>query len=132
MRSMPRRVNTEVWMATSSGCIWYTNPPTCAYSPSVFSRTTTKSISPPLRLRQRRLDARIEIRRPHVGILIERPANGQQQAVQRDVVGNLGMPHGAQQDGVARLQQVDGAGGHHAAPAEISAPRPSRNPETQS
>ena len=34
------------------------------------------------------------------------------------MVGNLGVPHGAQKDGVARLQQVDGAGGHHAPPAE--------------
>ena len=28
------------------------------------------------------------------------------------------MAHGAEQNGVARLQQVDGAGRHHAAPAE--------------
>src|SRR5581483_9158878 len=29
------------------------------------------------------------------------------------------MAHGAQVDGIAGLQQVDGPGGHHAAPAEI-------------
>ena len=29
------------------------------------------------------------------------------------------MAHGAQQNGVAGLQQIDGAGGHHAAPAEV-------------
>ena len=115
---MPRRVNTDVWIATSSGCCWYRNPPTCAYSPSVFSRTTTMSILPPLRRRQRRLHARIQLRRPDVGVLIERAPDGQQQPVQRDVVGDFGMPDGAQQNGVAGLQQIDGAGGHHAAPAE--------------
>ena len=118
MRSMPRRVKTEVWIATSSGWCWYTNPPTCAYSPSVFSRTTTKSISPPRGFAQRRLHAGIEKRRPHIGVLIESPPDGQQQPVQRDVIGNIGMADRAQQDGVAGLQQVDGAGGHHAAPAE--------------
>ena len=81
---------------------------------------------------QRRCHAGIEIRRAHVGVLIEGAADGQQQAVERDVVGNLGMAHGAQQNGVAGLQQVDGAGGHHAGPSGNSAPRPSRNPETQS
>ena len=72
-----------------------------------------------MRLGERRLHARIEIRRPHVGVLIEGAADGQQQAVEGDVVGDLGMAHGAQQDGVAGLQEVDGAGGHHASPAAV-------------
>ena len=43
---MPRRVNTEVCTATSSGKPLYWKPPTLAYSPSVFSRMTTMSMSP--------------------------------------------------------------------------------------
>ena len=39
--------------------------------------------------RQRRFDAAIEHRRPHVGVLVEGAPDGQQQAVQRDVIGNL-------------------------------------------
>ena len=75
-------------------------------------------MSPPLAPASGDCHARIEIRRPHVGVLVERAPDGQQQPVERGVVGDLRMPHGAQQDGVARLQQVDGPGGHHAPPAE--------------
>ncbi len=75
-------------------------------------------MSPPRGLRERRFHAGIEICGPHVGVLIERAADGQQQAVKRGVVGNIGMADGAEQDGVAGLEEVDGAGGHHAAPAE--------------
>ena len=75
------------------------------------------SIWPPSLPGQRRFDTRIEIRRTHVGILIEGAADGQQQAVQRDVIGNVGMADGAQQDGIAGLQQIQRAGGHHACPS---------------
>ena len=35
------------------------------------------------------------------------------------MIGDFGMADGAEQDGVAGLQEIDGAGGHHAAPAEV-------------
>ena len=44
--SVPWRVKTAVWTATSWAVPACTCPPTCAYSPSVFSRTTTTSMSP--------------------------------------------------------------------------------------
>ena len=75
-------------------------------------------MSPPLGRASGRLHAGIQIGRPHIGVLVEGAADGQQQAVQRGVVGNFGMAHRAEQNGVAGLQQIDGAGRHHAAPAE--------------
>ena len=44
-RSTPMRVFTEPWVATSCGVPRRRNPPSPAYVPSVFSRTTTKSQS---------------------------------------------------------------------------------------
>ena len=49
-RSTPLRVKIACWMAISSSVPWNMRPPTELYSPSVFSRTTQKSISPGLRL----------------------------------------------------------------------------------
>ena len=68
---------------------------------------------------QRRVHAGIEVGRTHIGVLIEGAPDGQQEAVQRGVVGNFGMSHGAEQDGIAGLEEIDGAGRHHAAPAEV-------------
>ena len=76
-------------------------------------------MSPPLGRASGELHAGIEIGRTHVGVLIEGAADGQQQAVQRGVIGNFGMADRAEQDGVAGLQQIDRAGRHHAAPAEV-------------
>jgi hypothetical protein len=45
IRSVPRRVKTAVCTATSVSVPPCTLPPTCAYSPSVFSRTRTMSIA---------------------------------------------------------------------------------------
>ena len=50
MRSTPLRVNTDCWNTISRSVPSYMRPPTDEYSPSVFSRTTTKSMSPGLRL----------------------------------------------------------------------------------
>ncbi len=44
MRLMPCRVNTASWMAVSPGPPWPNLPPTWLYSPSLFSRTITRSI----------------------------------------------------------------------------------------
>ena len=45
IRSQPRRVKTALWTPSSSGKPMYWKPPTLAYSPSVFSRITTMSMS---------------------------------------------------------------------------------------
>jgi hypothetical protein len=50
MRSVPLRENTDCWNTTSRSVPSHIRPPTDEYSPSVFSRTTTKSMSPGLRL----------------------------------------------------------------------------------
>ena len=50
MRSTPTRVITVCWVTNSRSVSGNMRPPTEEYSPSVFSRTTQKSISPGLRL----------------------------------------------------------------------------------
>ncbi len=50
MRSTPLRVKTVCWNTVSRSVPSNMRPPTDEYSPSVFSRTTTKSMSPGLRL----------------------------------------------------------------------------------
>ena len=49
MRSTPLRVKTDSWNTISRSVPSNSRPPTDEYSPSVFSRTTTKSMSPGLR-----------------------------------------------------------------------------------
>ena len=41
---MPRLVKTASWIAVSSGSPWLKRPPTSLYSPSLFSRTITRSM----------------------------------------------------------------------------------------
>lgn len=48
MRSTPTRVITVSWQTISRGVFSNSRPPTSLYSPSVFSRTMTKSIAPGL------------------------------------------------------------------------------------
>ncbi len=50
MRSVPLREKIDSCVANSSGVPPYMRPPTDEYSPSLFSRTTQKSMSPGLRL----------------------------------------------------------------------------------
>ncbi|CFE02702.1 Uncharacterised protein [Bordetella pertussis] len=49
-RSAPTRVNTLSWITTSRSVPANSRPPLLEYSPSVFSRTMKKSMSPGLRL----------------------------------------------------------------------------------
>src|SRR4051812_46125337 len=49
MRSVPRREKIACWVANSFSVPSYMRPPIDEYSPSLFSRTTQKSISPGLR-----------------------------------------------------------------------------------
>ena len=95
------------------------SPPTCAYSPSVFSRTTTKSMSPRIASRERAAHARVEHGRPHARVLIEAAANRQQQAVERDVVLQPRIADGAEEDRVERPQQIQRVGRHHPAVLEV-------------
>ena len=44
-RSVPRRVKTDSWTASSSSVPWCRRPPISEYSPSLFSRTITMSTS---------------------------------------------------------------------------------------
>ena len=85
-------------------------PPICAYSPSVFSRTTTKSMSPAVRPASGLAHAGIEHRRPHAGVLIEAAANRQQQPVERDVVLQPRIADGAEEDRVERPQPIERVG----------------------
>src|SRR5438270_5735712 len=48
MRSVPRLEKTESWVANSFSVPAYMRPPAFEYSPSLFSRTTQKSMSPGL------------------------------------------------------------------------------------
>ncbi|MNC86165.1 hypothetical protein D3C83_18030 [compost metagenome] len=50
MRSTPWRENTACCVTNSRSVPAYMRPPTEEYSPSLFSRTTQKSMSPTLRL----------------------------------------------------------------------------------
>jgi hypothetical protein len=56
---------------------------------------------------QRRGDAGQHARRPDVGVLVERLADGEPQAPQRDVVGHVGGAGRAEQDGVVLADQVE-------------------------
>jgi hypothetical protein len=76
---------------------------------------------------QRRVDAGQDARRPNVRVLVEPLADLQAQAPERDVVGDVRVAGGAEQDRVLAAQRVEAVGGHHlavgaepvAAPAEV-------------
>src|SRR5437667_41140 len=76
MRSTPIRVITVCWLTNSRGVSGNIRPPTDEYSPSVFSRTTQKSMSPGLRLadgaeidRVMGADLRLPVVRHHLAVL---------------------------------------------------------------
>ena len=89
--STPRRVNTDSWTAISSGSPRLSRPPISEYSPSTFSRTTTKSIRRS-RAAQRARDPWEQPDRPEVDVLVEAPADRDEQPPQRHVVGHPGPP----------------------------------------
>jgi len=68
---------------------------------------------------QRRPDALIENRGAYVRVLIEGAANRQEQAVQRNVVGNIGMSDSAEQDRIAGPKQIQRILGHHPTIGEV-------------
>ena len=70
-------------------------------------------------VRQRRSDSFIEDGGTDIGVLVESAPDGQQQSVERDVIGDIGVAHGAQVDGVGRAQQFQRVLRHHPAVREI-------------
>ena len=64
---------------------------------------------------QRRRDPRQHAGRTHVGVLIERLADREAQAPERDVVGDFGMPGRAEQDRIVVADQIAAILRHHAA-----------------
>ena len=65
-RSTPKRVLTEPCVTTSAAVPFRKNPPSPAYAPSVFSRTTAKSIGTPaptlaVRLERAQVDVQVEL-----------------------------------------------------------------------
>ena len=103
MRVTPARVIIETSVATSFGSPLWTRPPTPEYSPSEFSRTITQSSSGPGDVAQRAGDARQDAGRAHVGVLVERLADREAQAPERDVVGDVRRADRAEQDRVEVL-----------------------------
>ncbi len=63
---------------------------------------------------QRRGDARQDAGRAHIGVLVEGLADGEPQAPERDVVGNVGMAGRAEEDGVVAADLLAAILRHHA------------------
>ena len=124
-RSQPLRVNTVSWTAISISVPACRRPPISEYSPSLFSRTTTRSRSSGVTSRSGELHARPQPHRALVHVLLEAAADGDQQAPERDVVGHVVAAHGAQEDCVGRRQPVQRVRGHHRARLHVvvAAPR---------
>ena len=66
-----------------------------------------------LDIAQRALNAGQDAGRADIGVLVERLADREPQAPERDVVGNVGGADRAEIDGVERLQLLPAVGGHH-------------------
>ena len=95
-------------MATSSAVFFFKKPPTPQYMSSVFSRTTTKSMSfGPLSLSGVSTPGK-KLHRAQVDVLIELKAQFQQQAFFQDARRHVGMADRAQVHGVEGAQLVDG------------------------
>ena len=75
IRVTPVRVKIDVSVATSSGSPRWARPPLPEYSPSLFSRTMTQSISW-AGIAQRAAHARQDAHRADIGVLVEALADG--------------------------------------------------------
>ena len=73
---------------------------------------------------QRPVDAGQQSRRPHVRVLIESLANFEPQAPQRDVIRDVGIAGGTEQDRVLALERREPIIGHHdpVSPIVVAAP----------
>ena len=89
----------DSWMAISSGFLFSRIRPR-PYRPSVFSRTTTKSISSgPLSL-SGRVYTRIELDRTQIDVLIELKAQFEKNAFFKNAGLHIGMADGAEVNGI--------------------------------
>ena len=88
-------------------------PPTPEYSPSVFSRTMTQFRSSGLQRLSGRVNPGKNAGGAHVGVLIETLANLQPQTPQRDVVGNMRVAGGPEENGVFAAQSIESVLRHH-------------------
>ena len=123
-RSMTRRE----WTATSMPRSWpvpaWATPPAPTYSPSVFSRTITRStpsVSRTLVGTPGKATHRADVDRE-----VELLAQADDQAPDQLVVGDVRAADGAEQHGVVLPDDVGRVGGHRGALAAGSARRPSR------
>src|SRR5918997_285789 len=98
------------WTTISCGVPSNILPPESEYSPSVFSRTTVTSKEPG---------------RAEVYVLVEAAPDGEQEAPQRDVVGDGRPPDRAEVDGVEAGQGLQAVLRHHPAVLQVvlAAPR---------
>src|SRR5437667_12790762 len=100
-RSHPRRVNTDSWTATSSGVPGERRPPISEYSPSLFSRTISMSMSAGPRPASEQTD------RTQVHVLAEAPADRDQEPPQRHVVRHAGKAYRAEKDPLEQPELVE-------------------------
>src|SRR5690606_6027582 len=73
---------------------------------------------------QRAFDAGIEIRRPQADALVEPPANGEEQPVERDMVLDARMADGPEQNRIVPGELVEIVPGGHAAVFEVKVGSP--------
>ena len=83
------------------------------YSPSVFLANDDQVDVERGLSGEGRYDARVQHRGAKAYVLIEVPADGQEQAVQRDVVLDVGMADGPEEDRVERRECLERRLGHH-------------------
>ena len=86
----------------------------------MFSRTTTKSMSLGPLVLERRLDARVELHRAQVDVLVELEAQPEQDALLEDAGLHVGMADRAEEDRVEAPQLLGGALRQHLAGAQIA------------
>ena len=113
MRSTPLRVKTVSWITTSRSVPSNIRPPTLEYSPSVFSRTTQKSMSPGSRPASG-LDAGHQPDRAQVDVLVELAPERQQAPTATCGRARRGAD-GAEEDRVEAAQRVEPVLGQHRA-----------------
>ena len=132
-RSVPRRVKTASWTASSSSVPWCRRPPISEYSPSLFSRTITMSTSAGVTSRSgegmpghSRTGRRFTYWRKARRIGISRPHS-------ETWSGTSGPADRAEEDRVAVAQGVERVGRHHAAGLDevVAAPRVLGQPQLE-
>src|SRR5690242_1393057 len=65
------------------------------------------------------LDAFQQANRPQIHVLLESAADGNQESPEREVIGNVGMPDRAEEDGVERTELLEAVRRHHPACSRV-------------